>query len=209
MNSYILDTKFAASGLIDLISKEEKELQQLKNEHQKAEEELRNKQYQYEESIYNIEDNMEDMDVRQKHSEYLSYRQNVVKPLKDKITEITLSLEVKDASIRALCGALLQIAKQGISTVHRGLTSCPDGRNIGAREKLKNVIWQARNQSMHYEESVHRPYFTPVINCFHNLVHDFGINYTLLTGNLSKEIIELLQWKDYSDYEKDMVLLLG
>jgi hypothetical protein len=60
-------------------------------------------------------------------------------------------------SIGALSGAVLQIAKQGISVVHGGPgapsgkpAGTPPGRAIGSQE-LSTVIWEARNQAMHWD----------------------------------------------------------
>lgn len=56
-------------------------------------------------------------------------------------------------SIGSLSGALLQHPKQGISLVHSGPSSCPAGRAIGG-STLKDVIWQGRNQAIHWDEVV-------------------------------------------------------
>lgn len=52
-------------------------------------------------------------------------------------------INIEDSQ-KSLSGALLQIAKQGISIVHCGLANCPSGRSIGTNA-IKKVIWQARN----------------------------------------------------------------
>ena len=208
MNNYITDTKFAITELIRLISSEEKELQQLNVKLQKANEELGRRYLEFQASEFGIDDNMTDIHLQRAYGEFYSYGQSVVRPLQQQINQTKLSLAAKDNSIKALCGALLQIAKQGISTVHNGLTNCPNGRNIGS-QTLKNVIWQSRNQSMHYEESTIRPYHQPVIDCFNSLHKDYGNTFILSNINLAKDIVELLGWKDYSQYEQDMVSLLG
>ena len=103
--------------------------------------------------------------------------------------------------------SLLQIAKQGISTIHGNLDNCPEGRKIGP-ETLKNIIWQGRNQSLHCEEG--NPH-KKVKNCFLNLKNEFGKDFDLSlnpTSNKAKKIVDVLGWEDYDQYEKDMISLL-
>src|ERR1700730_14801896 len=68
----------------------------------------------------------------------------------------------------AQSGSLLQYAKQGISLVHHGLAACPDGRLIGS-QSVKNVIWQGRNQAIHWDEGNFK---RPVVNCFRTLAQE-------------------------------------
>ena len=107
-------------------------------------------------------------------------------------------------AIASLSGSLLQMAKQGISIVHSGLVNCPDGRLIGT-QKLKQVIWQGRNQSIHYEEGN----FTPaVITCFDTLASEIDSKFNRYrTANLAFEIVNLLGWKSFSDFKTDMTQL--
>jgi hypothetical protein len=52
-------------------------------------------------------------------------------------------------SAAALASALLQIGRQGVSNVHGG-PILPAGRPIGT-QALSVVLWEARNQAMHWE----------------------------------------------------------
>lgn len=104
--------------------------------------------------------------------------------------------------------SLLQIAKQGISTVHGNPINCPLGRSIGT-ETLKNIIWQGRNQSIHCEEGNPNQ---KVKDCFSNLATDFGSDFDLTvnyTDNKARRIIDLLNWNTYDKYENDMISLIG
>ncbi|MEA5452954.1 hypothetical protein VB780_30565 [Leptolyngbya sp. CCNP1308] len=131
--------------------------------------------------------------------------------LKQRISYLKQSIDVKSFSTDSLCGAILQIAKQGISTVYGTLDQCPDGRNIGENanaQGIKNIIWQARNQSMHYEEGDLRQ---ATVECFDKLEASFGSNFSLsLTSNknMAHYVIQILGWKDYHQYESDMNSLL-
>lgn len=67
-------------------------------------------------------------------------------------------------------------------------------------QPIKNIIWQARNQSMHFEEG---RYNTNVKSCFEQL------NIPLANENLAKEIIDLLEWNSYEQYFSDMAQILS
>jgi hypothetical protein len=128
-----------------------------------------------------------------------------VNKIKAQISEIEREIIDNDFSITALCGSLLQISKQGISVAHGGLRNCPNGRTIG-NESLKNIIWQARNQSMHYEDN--NPH-AQVRACFQNLEDSHGPKYSLSQyKNLAKDVVILLEWTNYSNYLQDMTSLL-
>lgn len=128
--------------------------------------------------------------------------------IKTEIDALGVTLVAKEASVQALAGAVLQIAKQGIAIVRGDLATCPPGRAVG-RETLKNVIWQARNHSMHWEENDFRP---PVMACFANLKIDFGSEFQLPAASptsLAKQALRVLGWMDYQSYEHDIASLLG
>ncbi len=120
-------------------------------------------------------------------------------------SEIELSIKNLRSAHNSLAGAILQIAKQGISVAHKGLSKCPSGRCVGTTEFVKNVIWQSRNQSMHYEEG---NYSSQVKSCFSNLAIDFGRHLSLASDNLAIDVLDVLGWSSYSNYESDMMVLL-
>lgn len=104
----------------------------------------------------------------------------------------------------SLAGTLLQYAKQGMSIVHGPLSKVPDGRLIGS-QALKEVIWQARNQTMHWEEGKLHP---PVVQCFETLIKERGPAFTdFRTRGMGFEVVRDLGWKTVADFEKDMMLL--
>ena len=72
--------------------------------------------------------------------------------------ELVQRVDARQFSVAALSGSLLQYGKQGIS-LHYGKkrTECPDGRTVYGIP-LSEVIWQARNQALHWEDgSFHEP----------------------------------------------------
>ena len=71
---------------------------------------------------------------------------------KDKDQEkLVEQIDAHAFSVGALAGSLLQYARQGISICHGEFAACPNGRTIGS-QFLKDVIWEGRNQAIHWEE---------------------------------------------------------
>lgn len=204
MHQYIADTEYAIHGLIDLITSEEKQLTQLQSQHDGLIRREKHLNQILADAPFN--DDMVPLQ-EQAFAITLHKTREEIDALKNQIIVLQSSIDAKSDSINALCGAILQIAKQGISTVHGKLNVCPDGRSIGVgleREKLKNVIWQARNQSMHYEEN---SFNQSVIDCFSKLETSYGSKFSLVMNrgrNLAHDVIQELGWKDYSRYENDM-----
>lgn len=104
-------------------------------------------------------------------------------------------------STDAQCGNILQYAKQGISLVHRGLNLCPDGRHIGSLH-VKNVIWQSRNQAIHWDEG---RFTQPVRDVFEALARDLDPKFNSYTSkNMAFEVVNLLGWRGFPEFERDM-----
>ncbi|MGE7839581.1 hypothetical protein ACQKNX_02200 [Lysinibacillus sp. NPDC093712] len=198
MNDYLVQTKYAASSLIDLIRTEEIALQDLfstlnslKGHHQFLYADFRRKDF-------DPDDHFNEHQVMHAFALQAKVRDQIDR-VETKINNLKISISSKEESIKALSGALLQIAKQGISIVHGNLDNCSSGRII-SNEPVKNIIWQGRNQSLHYEEGIYR---APIVNCFNNL----GIQLHAI--NLAKEVIDLLNWTTYDNYQNDLITLLG
>lgn len=107
-------------------------------------------------------------------------------------------------SVTSLSAALLQHAKQGISLAHGGTKNCPSGRSIGS-QSLKTIIWEARNQSLHWEEANFRQ---GVNDCFNALAAEVDQKYSkYLNRNMAFEVVDLLGWKSFGDFSRDMLSL--
>jgi hypothetical protein len=105
-------------------------------------------------------------------------------------------------STNAQCASLLQYAKQGISLVHQRLEDCPEGRLIGS-QGIKHIIWQGRNQAIHWDEGNFR---LPVVTCFETLAREKDILFSeFRIRNLAVEVLELLDWRTFADFESDML----
>lgn len=107
-------------------------------------------------------------------------------------------------SISALSGSLLQFGKQGIS-LHFGKKriGCPDGR-ILVGMPFHEVVWQARNQALHWEEGTFHP---PTVTCFEALSKTDPVFEQYKYRNLAYETVLLLDWRSLDDFRRDMMLL--
>src|SRR5699024_231656 len=115
------------------------------------------------------------------------------------------SLDAKSASIAALSGALLQIAKQRISLVYGKPHNAPRGAKI-SEVLVKDIIWEGRNQSIHYENP--REISDHVVDLFRRIndVRNDGISWApRIKYNYAFEIINFLGWLDWSQFEDHML----
>ena len=103
-------------------------------------------------------------------------------------------------SAAALARALLQIARQGISGVHGGPVS-PVGRLIGT-QNLSVVVWEARNQAMHWETGDTRK---ATEACFGTLARDVDPKYgEYRERSLAFDVVELLDWRTVDAFDADL-----
>ncbi|WP_242154415.1 hypothetical protein [Sphingomonas sp. BAUL-RG-20F-R05-02] len=112
--------------------------------------------------------------------------------------------EVRDArrqSRAAMSGALLQIAKQGLSQIHGKPATIPPGRTVMSVD-LKTIIWEGRNQSLHWEEGNPRP---AIVTCFGSLAAADSVFGGYATTNLAFETIKALEWRNWETYEADLL----
>lgn len=205
MNQYIEDTAIAVRGLFSLIGDDESILRAKQIE---LESTLKRQRQAKAILYYGVPMTGSGEDATPYYEKKERDARRTKNELKGSIEAMEAAILAKETSVQALAGAILQIAKQGISIVRGNPANCPSGRSIG-RENLKNVIWQARNQSMHWEVNSFHP---SVQTCFANLYLDFGADYQLQSSSprsFAKQILHLLEWTNYETYENDMVSLLG
>ena len=193
MNQYLIDTKYASENLLLILNKER--------------DSLNDKLLSRKSMITAEKDLFESMKKHGFTAEGVMdlYGFNKASDkLRAEVEDILNFVVANTGSLAIIAGAVLQIAKQGISINFKSLKNCPVGRTIG-RESIKNIIWQGRNQAMHFEEGNYR---NGVINCFKNLEMDFGNRFKLADKNLAYDVLTLLGWESYSAYERDMSLIL-
>jgi hypothetical protein len=113
-------------------------------------------------------------------------------------------IEVRAFSVAALSGNLLQYARQGISLRYgKNRDGCPVGREI-ASLPLHEIVWQARNQAMHWEEG--NPH-APVVRCFDQLASIVSPTFLeYRTRSLAYEIVTLVGWRSVDDFNRDLLL---
>jgi hypothetical protein len=130
-----------------------------------------------------------------------------VQRLKSQVAELLASVGVRQHSVQVISGAILQIAKQGISLVYGAPSSAPAGRMLGSLA-LRDIIWQARNQSMHYEEGSFKK---ALVGLFSMLEAEQGLQFSLTAHakqNRAKQALDALGWESYDSYLRDMQALL-
>ena len=194
MHQYLLDTKYASENLLLILTKE----RDLLNEKILS----RKTMIEAEKGLF---DSMKESGfISEGIMELYGFNKASENFLKEAEEILTFIVTITNP-LSIIAGALLQIAKQGISFEYKSLSHCPHGRIIG-KESLKNIIWQGRNQAMHFEEG---NYKKGVVDCFSNLEMEFGNRFKLTDKNLAYDVLMLLGWESYGAYEQDMALLLG
>jgi hypothetical protein len=204
MHQYIVDTEFAAENLLQLATEEENKLEKLSGQLKDVEAQLRVHRWDFESSDLN--DDFSDVYVMGAFGRMAKAAQQA-EALQTQLATLEASIGTHQQAIQAIAGAILQIAKQGISVVHVGLAAAPEGRKIGTIS-IKDVIWQARNQALHYEEGSFKK---PVTDLFATLEKEQGAQFSLaIHGNQSraKQVLSVLGWKSYTAYLNDMQSLL-
>lgn len=120
------------------------------------------------------------------------------------LDELEQKLSVLRFSHGVLSANLLQVAKQGISIIHGSLSGCPVGRPIGSLH-LKDVIWQGRNQALHWEDG---KFTAPVQACFSTLAKEQSPKFDDYTKrNMAIDVVNLLGWHSVKGFRTDMMLL--
>jgi hypothetical protein len=204
MNSYLLDTEHAVQNLISLANEERKKLEHKQGELSKARAISKLHKWDFETSDLN-DDFSEAYSLAAFTRMAESYAQ--AEKLDQEIMTLEAVIIAQQISIQALNGAILQIAKQGISLVHNDLNQAPTGRSIGSTT-LRDVIVAARNQSLHYEEPITNKNTVAV---FSILEKEQGHIFSLANHpkqSRATQVIDLLDWYEYESYIQDMQQLL-
>jgi hypothetical protein len=106
-----------------------------------------------------------------------------------------------EISSAMLAGMVLELAKRGITMVHGGLQQAPAAPKLGALA-LRDVIWQARNQAMHWEDGKLHP---ATQGCFDALFAEHGQPFDQATQrNLSVDVLRVLGWTGYEHFAADL-----
>jgi hypothetical protein len=205
MVNYLAEIEYAASSLFPVIWEERNRLQKLEAELDSLTRRVKDNYLRAEFLATNSED---PDDVAMAAGVYWEnyFGDDKDRYHKDKHREELVDQVATHAfSVDSLAGSLLQYAKQGISLSHGNLSACPNGRAIGT-QFLKNVIWQGRNQAIHWEE--HKPHLA-VQQCFNKLAVDVNPRFSqYTTRNMAGDVVELLDWTDFAKFSADLLSLV-
>lgn len=115
----------------------------------------------------------------------------------------------KKFSLSALAGALLQIAKQGISVVRGRPDNCPDGRAVCGCP-LKWVVWAGRNQALHFEQiRMIDDRTAHILKTMGETGGSAALTRPRAGVNLALEVVDALNWFSLEAYRDDMESLLA
>jgi len=203
MEDYVQEIEHAATLLIDGIWHEQRQIESLRPQ-LAALERLVGAEY---EAAQSIQENAEDADDVMlgvgRHWENYFGPDKERHQKQQELEARQESFQAHEFSIGTLAGGLLQHAKQGVSLVHGGLTGCPNGRLIGT-QPLKEVIWQGRNQALHWEEGYAHP---PVERCFQALSVIDAKFADYNKRNLGFDLVDQLGWKTFQAFRDDLLSL--
>ena len=109
-------------------------------------------------------------------------------------------------SVSVLCGALLQVAKQAISVAEEGPPTAFRGRRIHGLP-VGEVVWESRNQSMHFEEGA---WSDGVKRVFKALDREHPGEFVLSRGvNHAHRVFDELRWHDFERLKADLREMTG
>ena len=204
MGDYLAEIEFAATHLLSIIWEERNRLRELEAEVASL---TRLDEGNYRRAEF-VAMNAEDPDdVAMAAGMYWEnyFGDNKDRYYKDKDREkLVEQIAAHALSIGSLAGALLQYAQQGISLAHGVLPACPNGRAIGT-QFLKDVIWQGRNQALHWETGKPHP---PVKQCFDKLVREVAPPFAdYKKRNMAVDVIDLLGWTDFAKFRAELLFL--
>ncbi|MBT2666144.1 hypothetical protein J7J00_11570 [Bacillus sp. ISL-4] len=165
MMEYLESVKFAATTLIEIINTEQRAIDDLKKGIKAAKQEA--------DEWWDKMPQGGTMEAYTLYSEQTIFQLNLSEELRQELNQKISVRAVKETSITVLSGALLQLAKQGVSIVNSNPYLLPESscgneiKNSSNKKiqwnkplvgfvnlKVSDLIIAARNQSSHYEEGL-------------------------------------------------------
>lgn len=218
IEEYLSQTKYTCESLIDLINKIESDkrviapIKQLIPVHEKEAERLAHEAEETRKadkpkSLEIILDAVENRMIANKYGGQVAEVEKVYNN----------ALFLENGPIQSVSQALLQIGKQGISLRYgKYKSNCKEAFRLEEKViqtkydvTLLDVIWEGRNQSIHYEDESLKD---NVKNCFEALLKNDNELCQSLQGydkghNKAYEIIKILGWTDYDKFYDHMMSL--
>ncbi|WP_316348909.1 hypothetical protein [Desulfuromonas acetoxidans] len=201
MKKYISETQYAASSLIDLIWADYDSLEKLNDQLKTLTAEFEVKYQVFIANEYHPAANYYHAQMAKAHQGIAAPKAELEKQIKD----VSESIDAKSASIAALSGALLQLAKQYISLRFGKPQNAPDGADISG-VLVKNIIFEGRNQSIHYENP--KEISENVTKLFAELdaIREDGNTWDAKSQrNFAFEVVKLLGWRTFGDFEAHLL----
>ena len=201
MKRYITEIKYAATCLIDLVWADYDSLEKLNNELETLTAEGDVKYLVFIANEFHPAAN-------HYHAQMNKAYQGIAKrktELNKQIQDIFENIDARSASIAALSGALLQLAKQCISLRYGKPQNAPDGANISG-VLVKNIIFEGRNQSIHYENP--KEISESVAKLFADLdaIRKDGNTWDAKSQtNFSFEVVKFLDWRTFENFEAHLL----
>ncbi len=119
------------------------------------------------------------------------------------------ALKTYESSANILAGSVFQIAKQGMSIAGKKVKGYSNKGRFIAGIRVRDIVWQGRNQAMHYEATATEASWRDVFVKL-DLANPGAFCMKPPYESRAKAIFDLLGWQHHAIYEADMhSLLLG
>ena len=201
MMEYLQATEHATTRIFELLSFESERLRRLHDEIKRMGEQVK---FDYERANSLVSNAVDTDDVTLATGAYwMAYagEGDLFTMQKEKV-QLENQIKCHEFSVASLAGALLQFAKQGISISIGELKYCSASRLIGT-QTLHNVIWQARNQALHWEDA---SFNVPVKRCFERLADEVDRKFDEYTKrSMAVDVLDLFSWRNFLDFKTDML----
>lgn len=210
IKDYLKETKFASSKILEAIWDDINNIEVLKKQI-KEESKIVEQEYNRAQAVQQFAEDPDDvmLGVGMYWENYFGPDKEVYQK-NEKLQDLTKRLAAREFSLNVLSGNILEHAKKGISLIYGNPKNWPCGRSIGT-QCLSSVILESRNQSTHFDEAIKNGKFqkAAVENCFKTLVSDFKGDFSdYLKRDMAFDILKLLDWTNYENYEKDMLTII-
>lgn len=201
MSDYLREIKYAVEHIVPTLWHEKSELSDLE-EQAKAAAARATAEYHRANSIMLNAEDPEDfmMGVGQHWDSYWGPDKDAYYLSQD-ADQLRARITTRAFSTSALAGALLQYGKQGMSAAYGAASNWPEGRRIGDLA-VSGIIRHGRNQAMHWEEGNPNQ---GVVECFEKLAELDPVFGKYRERSLAMEVVELLGWKEFADFERDLL----
>lgn len=122
---------------------------------------------------------------------------------RSKLEATKQALRTFESSANILAGSIFQIAKQGMSIAGKKAKGYSNKGRIIAGVNVRDIVWQGRNQAMHYETTEKEASWRDVFLKL-DLAKPGAYSMKPPYESRAKAIFDLLGWQSHAVYEADM-----